>query len=58
MKLIIYTDSKFPTKRELYTLIKNKAPNCVRLDFRITSLFLFHLKMLNEESGIWGQWRT
>ena len=37
-------------KRVLCTLIKNKATNYIRLNFGITSLFLFHTVMLNKES--------
>lgn len=42
-------------KRVLCTLIKNKAPNYTRLNFAITSLFLFHLGTLNKKSVGKGQ---
>lgn len=34
---------QWPAKRVLSTLIKNKAPNYIRLNFGVTTLFLFHL---------------
>lgn len=54
MKLLS-TKIQWSTKRVLCTLIKNKAPNYIRLNFGITSLFLFHLIMLNKESVGKGQ---
>lgn len=47
--------TQWPTKRVLCTLIKNKAPNYIRLNFGITPLFLFHLVRLNKESVGKGQ---
>ena len=41
---------QWPAKGVLCTLIKNKAPNYIRLNFGITSLFLVHLVMPNKES--------
>lgn len=50
MKLL-FTQMQWPAKGVLLrTLTKNKAPNYIRLNFGITSLFLFHLVMLNKES--------
>lgn len=47
--------TQWPTKRVLWTLIKNKVPNYSRLNFGITPLLLFHLVRLNKEAVGQGQ---
>lgn len=46
---------QWPAKRVLHTVIKNKAPNYIRLNFGVTTLFLFHLVMLDKEPERKGQ---
>lgn len=46
---------QWPAKRVLRTLIKNKAPSYIRLNFGVTTLFFFHLIMLDKESEGKGQ---